>query len=175
MKVAGIGETIFAEIKDKVATRLNQEMKMSLRDKVSQHLLDAMRGGEEVKKQTLRLILAAIKLAEVGRAESISDSEVIAIIQKEIKVRREAISDAEKANRTDLISSNQAEITFLENYLPSQMSECELEELTKSVIEETGASGIADMGKVMKTLLPKIQGRALNDQVSQMVRKLLQP
>lgn len=147
---------------------------MSLRDDISQHLLDAMRSGEEVKKQTLRMILSAIKLAEVGRADSLTDAEVIAIIQKEIKARREAISDAEKANREDLILSNRAEITFLETYLPSQMSESELEQLTKAVITETGASGVSDMGKVMKSLMPKIQGRAPNDQVSQMVRKLLQ-
>jgi uncharacterized protein YqeY len=138
-------------------------------------LKDAMRAQNSIGKNTLRVALSAIKLTEIDKGVKLDDAGVIAILQKEIKNRTEAILEAEKINRTDLIDTNKAEIKVLESYLPAQMSPEELETLVKAAVAETGAGGIKDMGKVMKALLPKVQGRAAGDQVSQMVKKLLQP
>ncbi len=96
-----------------------------------------------------------------------------AILQKEIKSRREAIQDGEKADRPDLVEAANADITVIEKFLPKAMEPAELERITREVIAEVGATGMTDMGKVMKVLLPKLEGRAPNDQVSQLVRQLI--
>jgi uncharacterized protein YqeY len=96
------------------------------------------------------------------------------VIHKEIKARREAIADAEKANRPELIKQAEEEITILQGYLPAALSQEELEAIAKEAISETGASSIREMGQVMKVLMPRLQGRATGEQASQVVRKLLQ-
>jgi uncharacterized protein YqeY len=98
----------------------------------------------------------------------------MSLLQKEIKNRRESLEEAKKANRTDLIASNEAEINVLQAFLPAAMPAEELRALVQSAIAETGASGPADMGKVMKTVMLKVAGRAPNDMVSAAVRELLQ-
>jgi uncharacterized protein YqeY len=148
---------------------------MTIKEQMENGLKDAMRAQNSIGKNTLRVALSAIKLTEIDKGVKLDDAGVIAILQKEIKNRTEAILEAEKINRTDLIDTNKAEIKVLESYLPAQMSPEELETLVKAAVAETGAGGIKDMGKVMKALLPKVQGRAAGDQVSQMVKKLLQP
>ena len=136
-------------------------------------LKDAIRSSNDVSKRTIRMILANIKLSEVEKGSSLDETEIIKILQKDIKIHNETIRDAEKAGRVDLIHSSQAEIAILETFLPKQLSESELKELVLSTIQEIGAVGPADMGKVMKNLLPKIQDRALNDVVSKTVREML--
>jgi hypothetical protein len=147
---------------------------MELKATLENDLKDAMRSNDDVKRSTLRMVLSAIKLTEVEKGAKLEESAIIAILQKEIKSRNEAISDAERANRPDLIQNNLSEIRVLEMYLPKQMEESELRALIQSVISELGATGPADMGKVIKTVLPKVQGRAPNDRVSLLVRQLLQ-
>ena len=147
---------------------------MELKATLENDLKDAMRSNDDVRRSTLRMVLSAVKLAEVEKGAKLEESAIIAILQKEIKSRNEAISDAERANRPDLIQDNLAEIRVLEMYLPKQMEESELRALIQSVITELGATGPADMGKVIKTVLPKVQGRAPNDRVSLLVRQLLQ-
>jgi hypothetical protein len=98
---------------------------------------------------------------------------VIAVLQKEVKSRQESISDAQKANRPDLEAESRAEIEVLEKFLPNAFSEAELEALVREAIAETGAASQKDMGKVMKVLMPRLQGRATGDQTSQAVRRLL--
>jgi len=147
---------------------------MELKATLENDLKDAMRSNNDVKRSTLRMVLSAIKLAEIEKGAKLEESAIVAILQKEIKSRNEAISDAERANRPDLIQDNLAEIRVLELYLPKQMEESELRTLIQSVISELGATGPADMGKVIKTVLPKVQGRAPNDRVSLLVRQLLQ-
>jgi hypothetical protein len=120
------------------------------------------------------MVLSAVKLAEVEKGAKLEESAIIAILQKEIKSRNEAISDAERANRPDLIEDNLAEIRVLETYLPKQLEESELRTLIQSVITELSAKGPADMGKVIKTVLPQVNGRAPNDRVSLLVRQILQ-
>jgi uncharacterized protein YqeY len=102
------------------------------------------------------------------------EAAYLAIIQKEIKARRETIADAEKANRPELITQAEEEIVILQGYLPAALSQEELENMVKLAITEVGATSIREMGQVMKILMPRLQGRATGDQASQVVRKLLQ-
>jgi uncharacterized protein YqeY len=146
---------------------------MDTKEKLQSELKEALRSGNNVRKTTIRMALSSIKLAEVEKGSSLDEPGLISIIQKEIKIRQEAIQDAQKADRRDLIDSNKAEINVLESFLPKQLSEDELREMTIEVISEVQATTPAGMGKVMKSLLPRVQGRAPNDQVSRLVRQLL--
>ncbi len=147
---------------------------METRQKLEAALKDAMRSGDDMRKQNVRMVMSAIKLTEVEKGAPLDDAGVIAIVQKELKSRQEALQEAQKANRPDLAERAQAEMAFLETFLPQQMTGDELAALVQGTIAEVGATGPADMGKVMKALMPKVQGRATGDQVSQAVRKQLQ-
>lgn len=146
---------------------------MDLKTTLQSDLKDAMRHGEETRKSTLRMALSAIKLAEVEKGAHMDEAAYLAIIQKEIKSRRESIVDAERANRPEMITQAEQEITILQGYLPAAFSEEELESIAKAAISEAGATSIREMGQVMKILIPRLQGRATGDQASQVVRKLL--
>ena len=132
-----------------------------------------MRSGDTLRKNTVRMALAAIKQAEVDKQTTLDEMAVIALLQKEIKNRKEAIEEAKTAGRDDLIEGNQAEIAVLEVFLPEALSADELREIVKAAIAETGASVPADMGKVMKVALEKVAGRAPGGEVSAMVREQL--
>ncbi|KAA3644831.1 MAG: GatB/YqeY domain-containing protein [Chloroflexi bacterium] len=147
---------------------------MSLKDDLNNALKEAMRANDAIRKNTLRLALSAIKLAEVEKQEDLDDAAVTAILQKEVKSRKETQVDAEKAGRQDMIAEAADEIKVLEEYLPEAMSEEDLIALVKATIEEVGASSPADMGKVMGALMPKVQGRADGGQLSALVRQQLQ-
>jgi uncharacterized protein YqeY len=147
---------------------------MDLKSTLQSDLKDAMRSGDEARKNTIRMALTSIKLMEVDKGNQVDESAYLAIIQKEIKARREAISDAERAHRPELITQAEQEIKILQGYLPQAFSQEELESVVKATISEVGATSIRDMGQVMKILIPRLQGRASNDQASQVVRKLLQ-
>jgi uncharacterized protein YqeY len=147
---------------------------MDLKTTLQSDLKDAMRSGAEARKSTIRMALTAIKLAEVEKGAHMDETAYLAVIQKEIKTRREAIADAERAHRPDLIAPAEEEIKILQAYLPTALSQEELEAVVKAVISEVGATSIREMGQVMKTLIPRLQGRASNDQASQVVRRLLQ-
>ena len=136
---------------------------------------DAMRSGDEVRKRTVRMALAAVKQAEVDKRIELDDTAVMNLIQKEVKNRRESLEEAKKANRPDLVDANEAEIKVLEAFLPEAMPPEELRTLVQAAINETGASSPADMGKVMKIVMARVAGRAPNDRVSATVRELLQP
>jgi uncharacterized protein YqeY len=119
------------------------------------------------------MALAAVKQAEVDKRTSLDDMAVMALIQKEIKNRREALEEAKKASRADLAEANEAEIKVLEAFLPKAMPAEELRALVQAAIAETGASSASDMGKVMKTVMGKVAGRAPGDMVSATVKELL--
>jgi len=136
---------------------------------------DAMRSGDEIRKRTVRMVLAAIKQAEVDKRTELDDMAVVSLIQKEVKNRRESMEEAKKANRADLIEANEAEIKVLEVFLPKAMPDEELRAIVQAAITETGASTPADMGKVMKIVMGKVAGKAPNDKISGTVRELLQP
>ena len=147
---------------------------MSLKTQLNDSMKDAMRSGDEVRKRTVRMALAAIKQVEVDKRLELDDAAVMSLLQKEIKNRRESLEEAKKANRSDLIEANEAEIKVLEAFLPKAMPVEELRALVQAAITETGASSPADMGKVMKMVMAKVAGRAPNDRVSATVRELLQ-
>lgn len=136
-------------------------------------LKNAMRAGEDVRKSTLRMVLSAIRLAEVEKGKLLDEPGILAVLNKEVKSRRESIADAQRANRPDLIEGAEAEIAVLEEFLPKAMAADELEALARQAIAEAGAVSPRDMGQVMKLLLPQLQGRVPGDQVSQVVRRLL--
>jgi uncharacterized protein YqeY len=147
---------------------------MSIKTELNESMKDAMKSGDEVRKRTVRMALAAVKQAEVDKRIELDEAAVMNILQKEIKNRRESLEEAKKVNRADLIEANQAEINVLQAFLPKAMPAEELRALVQAAITETGAASPADMGKVMKTVMPKVAGRAPNDMVSAAVRELLQ-
>jgi uncharacterized protein YqeY len=147
---------------------------MPIKAQLEHALTDAMRANDAVRKSTLRMALAAIKEAEVLKRGELEDAAILAILQKEVKSRQEALAEADQANRKDLADNARAEMKVLEEYLPKAMSEQELEQIVQAAITEVGAATPADMGKVMKAVLPKVQGRADGSQVSNLVRTKLQ-
>jgi hypothetical protein len=146
---------------------------MDNKAKLNEALKAAMKSGDELRKRTVRMALAAVKQAEVDKQTTLDDLAVTALIQKEVKTRREALEEAKKAGREDLISANEAEIKVLEEFLPKAMPADELRALVQAAIAEVGASGAGDMGRVMKAVMPKVAGRAPNDMVSATVREFL--
>ena len=150
-------------------------MTTSLKTQLNDSMKAAMKSGDEVRKRTLRMALAAVKQVEVDKRIELDDTAVMALLQKEIKNRRESLAEAQKASRVDLIEANEAEIKVIESFLPKAMPVEELRALVQSAIAEAGASAPADMGKVMKLVMPKVAGRAPNDMVSAAVKELLQP
>jgi len=147
---------------------------MNMKHKLQQALTAAMKSRDEDTKRTLRLVLSSIKLAEVETGKEIDDEKILGILQKEIKTRDDSIIEAQQANREDLIHLAQIEKQILNHFLPEQMDADQLRTLAEKIIQETGASGLTDMGKVMKELMPKLQGRASGQDASKVVRELLQ-
>lgn len=146
---------------------------MDTKTKLNDAVKEAMKSGDDLRKQTVRMVLAAVKQAEVDKQTSLDDMAVVALIQKEVKNRRESIEDAKKANREDLVAGNESEIKILEEFLPKAMPMEELKALVQAAITETGAVAPSDMGKVMKVVMPKVAGRAPNDMISSAVKELL--
>jgi hypothetical protein len=147
---------------------------MMIKNKLQQALTAAMKARDVNTRRTLRLVMATIKLAEVEQRGEIDDSRILSILQKEVKMREEAIAEAQQADRDDLVDMAYKEIEILNQFLPKQMDEEELISLAKSTIEEIGASSPAEMGAVMKHLMPKLEGRASGQDASRIVRDLLQ-
>jgi uncharacterized protein len=141
--------------------------------KLSEDLKDAMRAKDELRKRTLRMALAAIKNAEIDKNAALEESDVLAILQKEVKSRHETIEGAEKAGRPELVAEAQTEIVMLEEYLPRGLSTEELEGIIRESITEVGATSPREMGQVMQAVMPKVRGRADGKEVNQIVRRLL--
>jgi len=137
-------------------------------------LKEAMKAGDDVRKRTVRMVLAAVRQVEIDRQVKLDEAAVLAIIQKEIKTRKDAVEEARGANRPDIVAATEAEIIVLQTYLPQAVSADEFKALVEAAIAEAGATSPADMGKVMKLLMPRLAGRAPGDQVSAAVRQLLQ-
>jgi uncharacterized protein YqeY len=146
---------------------------MLTREFLEKQLTDAMRSKDELRKRTFRMILAAVKLAEVEKKGALDEPALLAILQREAKNRSEAIADAEKAGRQDLAADSRAELELIQSFLPKGLTPEELEAIIRKAIVDSGAAAPGDMGKVMKLVTPQTQGRADNREVSQQVRKLL--
>jgi uncharacterized protein YqeY len=133
----------------------------------------ALRAKESARLATLRLLLAAMKQKEVDERVELEDADVLAILEKMIKQRRESIAQFEKAAREDLAAKERAEIGVLEAYLPQKLGEAEVAHAIAQAVAESGATGIKDMGKVMALLKPRLAGRADMGQVSSLVKARL--
>jgi uncharacterized protein YqeY len=152
---------------------------MGLREQLTDDLKEAMRQQDDTRKRTIRSVIAAIKKAETeldasgARVSLYSDQDILGVIAKEAKQRRESIVEYQRAGRQDLVEAESAELAILEDYLPRQLSREEIEAEARQVIAEVGASGPRDIGKVMKPLIGKLRGRADGKLVNQVVRELL--
>jgi uncharacterized protein YqeY len=146
---------------------------MSLKDKITEDMKAAMRAKDSARLGTVRLLLAAMKQKEVDERVVLTDADVLAIIDKMVKQRRESIAQFEKAARNDLAEAEKAEITVLSGYLPQQLSEAEVGEAIAAAIKESGAAGVKDMGKVMALLKPRLAGRTDIGKVSGLVKAKL--
>ncbi len=151
---------------------------MGLREQLTIDLKEAMRQKDEVRKTTIRSVIAAIKQAETqldaqGRRVHLDDDDILALIAKQAKMRRESILEFRKGGRQDLVDREEAELAILQGYLPQQLSREEIEAEARRVVAEVGAAGPRDMGKVMKPLMARLRGRADGRLVNQVVRELL--
>ena len=139
-------------------------------EKIESDFKMAMKGKDEIKVGTLRMLKAAIQNKEIEKkAKSLPEQDLLELIQKQIKQRKDSIAEFEKANRQDLVKKEASEIVVLEQYLPTQLTEAELKDLIQKTIQALGAQSKADMGRVMKEVMPQITGRADGKLVSQIV------
>lgn len=144
-----------------------------LKTQITEDMKSAMRAGEKEKLATIRLILAAIKQVEVDTRSDLDDSQVLTVLDKMVKQRRESISQYEQAGRDELAEKERQEISVIQEYLPEQLSEDEIAALIDETIAATGAETMRDMGKVMGQLKPKLQGRADMGAVSASIKAKL--
>jgi uncharacterized protein YqeY len=145
----------------------------SLKERLQANMKSAMKAGEKDRLGVIRLILAAIKQREVDERIQLDDEQVIAVLDKMVKQRRESIAQYQSGGRDDLAAVESAEIEVIQQYLPQALSEVEIDALIRDAMAETGAAGMAGMGKVMAVLKPKMQGRADMGLVSARVKSLL--
>ena len=147
---------------------------MELKNRITEDMKAAMRARDTARLGTVRLLLAAMKQKEVDERVELGDADVLSIIEKMLKLRRESIAQYEKAARQDLADVEKAEIAILSAYLPQQMSEADVLKEIEGAIAAAGAAGVKDMGKVMGVLKPKLAGRADMGKVSGLVKSKLQ-
>ena len=146
---------------------------MSIKEQLNHDIKEAMRAREKELLNTLRLISAAVKQIEVDERVEVDEERMLVILDKMTKQRKESIAQFEKANRDDLVAQEQFELNLIAKYLPEPLSAAEIETLIQDAINATGASQIADMGKVMGLVKGKVQGRADMAQVSQLIKSKL--
>ncbi|MBI5876217.1 MAG: GatB/YqeY domain-containing protein [Chloroflexi bacterium] len=152
---------------------------MTIKDKLNDELKTAMKAGETRRRDIIRMVLAAIKQGEVDtldpqkRATGLSDEDMLAVLTREAKRRRESISEYEKGGRADLVASEREELSFIETYLPQLMGRDEIAVLAREAIAESGATSEKQMGAIMQKLMPKVKGKADGKLVNQVVKELL--
>ncbi len=146
---------------------------MSILDTINQDLKNAMKAGDDVRKRTLRTLKTAITRAQKQGSGPLSDDDILAVIRKQAKQRRDSIEAYEQAGRSDLVAAEQAELAILEAYLPAQADAETIRAAAIEIIAQTGASSPRDIGKVMRPLMAKFKGKADGRLVNQIVRELL--
>ncbi|EEG77235.1 GatB/YqeY domain-containing protein [Dethiobacter alkaliphilus] len=140
---------------------------------IQNDMKQALKSGDKFRLSTLRLLVSSIKNEAIEKRTELSEEEVLTVVQREVKQRRNAIEEYQKGNRDDLVKQAEDEIAILEVYLPQQLSDEELESLVKQVIEEQNVTSMKEMGKVMGKLMPQVKGRADGNRVQAMVKKIL--
>lgn len=144
-----------------------------LKEQLASDLKDAMKAKDEIKKNAVQMVRASVLQVEKDKKITLDDEGIIEVIAKEVKKRKDVLPDFEKAGRADLIEATQREIEILTKYLPSQLTEEELDKIVSETVSEIGASSMKDMGKVMSALMPKVKGRADGKTVNELVKKHL--
>jgi uncharacterized protein YqeY len=160
---------VFLEFSNIILRRIHMSMKTTLKDAMK----EAMRAKDKPRLSAIRLIQAEIKRVEVDERIEIDDARVLAILDKMVKQRRDSITQYEAAGRQELADIEIAEITVIQDFLPTALTDAEIAELVQSAISQTGAASMADMGKVMGILRPQVQGRADTGAVSGLVKAAL--
>jgi uncharacterized protein YqeY len=148
-------------------------MEAVLKQKLMDDLKQAMRAGDKVRSLVIRLVMAAIKNAEKARQADLDDGDILGIIAKEVRQRHESIDAFKQGNRQDLVAHEEAELAILQEYLPKQMTRDEIIAEARKVIEEVGAQGPADKGKVMPRLIAQLKGKADGREINAVVTELL--
>jgi hypothetical protein len=146
---------------------------MSLKQQLQHDLQDAMRARDEQRKLALRMALTAVQLAEVEQRAELDDAAVVEVIRKEVRRREDALEMVRQSGRTDMVADDEAQVAILRSYLPQSLTVEELTLIAREVLAEAQAASPADMGKVMKLIMPRVQGKADGRMVSQVVRDLL--
>ena len=146
---------------------------MTLSDRINEDLKTAMKEKDSFKLGVIRMIKGAMQLAKPNPREELTDDDVIGVISKQIKMRKESIKEFEKAGRDDLVTQNQKEIEILEVYMPEQLSEEELDKMIDKVFEEVKPTSVKDIGMVMKTISPLVKGKADMSLVNQKIKERL--
>jgi uncharacterized protein YqeY len=147
---------------------------MTLKERLQEDMKAAMKAREQLKLSVIRLAKAAIMNQEIARGHELDDQEVIEVLAKEMKQRKDSIPEYEKAGRADIVETLKQEMKILEGYLPAQLTEAEVRQIVQETIAEVGATSKKEMGKVMAALMPKTKGRADGKLVNQIVNSLLQ-
>ena len=145
----------------------------NLKQKLADELKQAIKSGDKVKRSAIRLLLAAINNAEIARQGALEDADILGIIAKEVRQRHESIEAFKQGNRPDLVTQEEAELAVLQEYLPPQMTREEVVEAARRIIEEVGAQGPGDKGKVMPKLIAQLKGRADGREINAVVTELL--
>jgi len=145
-----------------------------LKQKLMDDLKQALRDADKIKRSVIRMVMAAIKNAEIARQAALDDTDILGIITKEVRQRHESIEAFKQGNRQDLVAQEEAEIVVLQEYLPQQMTRDEIIVEARRVIEEVGAQGLSDKGKVMPKLITQLKGKADGREINAVVTELLQ-
>ncbi|MCS6871794.1 MAG: GatB/YqeY domain-containing protein [Anaerolineae bacterium] len=146
---------------------------MSVKERLQEDLKAAMKSGDIQRRDAIRLIASAIKQEEIDCQKTLTEDEVVALLMREAKKRRDSIEEAQRLKRTDTAEKEQFELSVIESYLPQQLTREELEAEARRAIEETGAKSAKEMGNVMKVLMPRVKGRADGKLVNEVVKTLL--
>lgn len=146
---------------------------MSLKERLMEDLKTSMKNKDILRKNTITMVRAEIKQVEVDQRVDLDDEAIMKIMSKQLKEKRNSIEEFKKGGRQDLVDQAEAEIAILLEYLPKQLTEEELTEIVKDVLEKGGYTSMKDMGKIMKDVMPKVQGKADGNMVNQVVRKIL--
>ena len=150
-----------------------EQEKMDLKDQLNSDVVTAMKSGDKGTTETLRGLKSAIKYAEIDVGHELDNEEILAVIAKQAKQRRDSIAEFEKAGRTDLVEKEATELALLEKYLPAQMSEGDIDKVVQAVIAELGVTDMKGMGQVMQRAMADLKGQADGKIVNQIVRKHL--
>ena len=148
-------------------------MEAGLKEKLNSDLREAVRGGDKVRRSVIRLVFAAVQNSEIARQAALEESDILGIIAKEARQRQESVEAFKQGNRQDLVAQEEAELAILEEYLPQQMTRDEIIAEARRIIEEVGAQGPGDKGKVMPKLIAQLKGRADGREINEVVTELL--